>query len=65
MDKIIILHSDGTKENFKPRLIPETIIKETNIDEDLAKRIQQRIAKKLYKSLGFKEFKITMRKSNN
>ena len=49
MDKIIILHSDGTKENFKPRLISETIIKETNIDEDLAKRIQQRIAKKLYK----------------
>lgn len=48
-EKIIVLHSNGTKEIFKPRLISETIIKETNIDEDLAKRIQKRIAKKLYK----------------
>ena len=33
-EKIIVLHSNGTKEIFKPRLISETIIKETNIDKD-------------------------------
>lgn len=48
-DKIIVIHSDGTKENFKPRMISQTIIDETGVDEELADRIQDRIAKKLYK----------------
>ena len=48
-DRIIVIHSDGTKENFKPRMISQTIIDETGVDEELAVRIQDRIAKKLYK----------------
>lgn len=48
-DKIIVIHTDGTKENFKPRFISQTIIDETGIEENLAERIQDRIAKKLYK----------------
>ena len=48
-DRIIVIHSDGTKENFKPRMISQTIIDETGVDEELADRIQDRIAKKLYK----------------
>ena len=48
-NKIIVIHSDGTKENFKPRMISQTIIEETGVDEELAARIQDRIAKKLYK----------------
>ena len=48
-DKIIVIHSDGTKENFKPRIIAQTIISETKVDKQLADRIQDRIAKKLYK----------------
>lgn len=48
-DKIIVIHSDGSKDNFKPRMISQTIIDETGVDEELALRIQDRIAKKLYK----------------
>ena len=48
-DKIIVIHSDGSKDNFKPRMISQTIIDETGVDEELAFRIQDRIAKKLYK----------------
>ena len=48
-DRIIVIHSDGTKENFKPRMISQTIMDETGVDEELAARIQDRIAKKLYK----------------
>ena len=48
-DKIIVVHADGTQEPFKPRLISQTIIKETNVDEDLAERIQTRIANKINK----------------
>ena len=49
IDKIIVIHSDGKKENFKPRLISQTIIDETGVDKELADKIQDRIAKKLYK----------------
>lgn len=49
MEKMIVIHTDGTKENFKPRLISQTIIDETGIGEDLALRIQDRITKKIYK----------------
>lgn len=48
-EKIIVIHNDGTKENFKPRMISQTIMDETGVDEELALRIQDRIAKKLYK----------------
>ena len=48
-DKIFVIHTDGSKEPFKPRIISQTIIDETNVESDLADRIQDRIAKKLYK----------------
>lgn len=48
-DRIIVIHTDGTKENFKPRMISQTIMDETGVHEELALRIQDRIAKKLYK----------------
>ena len=48
-DKITVIHSDGTKERFKPRLIGQAIMNETGVDEKLAYRIQKRIADKLYK----------------
>ena len=48
-DRIIVIHSDGSRDNFKPRMISQTIIDETGVDKELADRIQDRIAKKLYK----------------
>lgn len=48
-EKIIVIHSDGKIEPFKPRFISKTIIKETNIDEELAEKIQRRISNKFYK----------------
>ena len=48
-DKIIVIHNDGSKDIFKPRMISQTIIDETGVEQDLAERIQDRIAKKLYK----------------
>lgn len=55
--RLIVIHSDGKKEPFKPRLISQTIIKETNVDEELADKIQQRIQQKIYrlKKDGMKE----------
>lgn len=48
-DKIIVTHSDGKQEIFRPRLIGQAIVKETGIDEELALKIQKRITKKIYK----------------
>lgn len=48
-DRIIVIHNDGTKEQFKPRLISQTIMDETNVNEELAEKIQRRISNKLYK----------------
>lgn len=48
-NKIFVIHNDGTKDIFKPRMISQTIIDETGVEKDLADRIQDRIAKKLYK----------------
>ena len=39
-DRIIVIHTDGTKENFKPRMISQTIMDETGVHEELALRIQ-------------------------
>lgn len=47
--RIIVTHSNGTKDTFSPKKISDTIIKETGIDEKLANRIQNRIANKIYK----------------
>lgn len=48
-DKITVIHSDGTTESFKPRRIGQAIVNETGVDEELAYRIQKRIADKFYK----------------
>lgn len=48
-DKIFVIHTDGSKEPFKPRIISQTIMDETGVKQDLADRIQDRIAKKIYK----------------
>ena len=39
MDKITVIHTDGNKEDFKPRLISQTIITETGTDKELAERV--------------------------
>lgn len=48
-EKLIVMHSNGEKEAFRPRIIGNTIMKETNIDEELAEKIQNRIVQRLYK----------------
>ena len=48
-ERFYVVHSDGREELFKPSVIGETIIKETGINEELAGRIQNRIARKIYK----------------
>lgn len=49
MNKIKVLHTNGEIEDFKPRLIGQTIIKETGIDEKKANKIQERIINKIRK----------------
>lgn len=48
-EKFYVIHSDMSKELFRPRLIAETIVNETGVDEDLARKIQNRITQKIYK----------------
>lgn len=43
-----VLHSNNEKEPFRPRIIGDTILKETGISEELARRIQARIVRKLH-----------------
>ncbi len=47
IDKKQVLHSDGTLEVFKPRLIKEQLLRETDISEDKAEKIKMRVAKKI------------------
>ena len=47
--KIIVVHSNGNKEILKPRIISQTIVEETGIDEHLAKLIQRRVVEKIYR----------------
>ena len=47
-DKFYVVHTDGVETQFKPATIGDTIINETGIDEELARRIQNRIARKIY-----------------
>ena len=49
MNRIKVLHTNGEIEDFKPRLIGQTIIKETGINEEIANRIQSRITSKINK----------------
>lgn len=48
-NKIIVIHSDGTEEAFKPRLISQTIQQETGLDEEIANKAQSSIAQKIYR----------------
>ena len=47
-DRFYVVHNDGTESLFSPSVIGDTIIEETGIDEELARKIQQRIARKTY-----------------
>lgn len=47
-DKFYVTHSNGEESPFKPSVIGDTIIEETGIDEELARKIQNRIARKIY-----------------
>ena len=53
-DKLKVVHTDGSSEDFKPRLIKEQLLRETNISEDEAAKIQRRISEKLNK-LGLEQ----------
>lgn len=44
-----VIHSDGTIELFRPRLIKEQLLEETDISEDTASKIQRRVSEKLRK----------------
>lgn len=44
-----VIHSDGTIELFRPRLIKEQLLEETDISEDIALKIQRRVSEKLKK----------------
>lgn len=47
IEKKQVLHSNGKKEVFKPRLIKEQLLRETDISEELAEKIKTRVAKKI------------------
>ena len=47
IDKKQVLHSDGTLEVFKPRLIEEQLLRETDLSPEVAKKIKMRVAKKI------------------
>ena len=46
-EKTQVLHSDGTLETFKPRLIEEQLLRETSISKEDAEKIKMRVAKKI------------------
>ena len=48
-DKLFVVRSNGEKERWQPDKIKQTIINETNVDEELASRIKNRIQRKIYK----------------
>lgn len=53
-NKLKVIHSDGFIDVFKPRLIKEQLLKETDISEANATKIQRRVSEKLRK-LGVEE----------
>lgn len=48
-EKIQVIHTNGCKTDFKPRLISQQIKKETNVSDELAEKIQRRVSNQLYK----------------
>lgn len=48
-DKLFVVRSNGDKEKWQPDRIKQTIINETNVDEELASKIKNRIQRKIYK----------------
>lgn len=54
IEKKQVLHSDGFLEPFRPRLIKEQLLEETDISEEEAEKIKTRVAKKI-NSLGIDE----------
>ena len=42
-----VLHADGSMETFKPRLIKEQLLEETDISDEEAEKIKMRVAKKI------------------
>lgn len=49
LDDFYIINNDGTKEEWQPDKIRQTIINETDIDEELATKIKERIRIKILK----------------
>lgn len=49
VDKKQVLHSDGSLESFRPRLIKEQLLSETDISEEEALKIQRRVTEKIHK----------------
>lgn len=48
-NKLKVIHSDGYIDFFKPRLIKEQLLSETDISEEDANKIQRRVSEKLRK----------------
>ena len=53
-NKLKVIHSDGYIDFFKPRLIKEQLLSETDISKEDANKIQRRVSEKLRK-LGIDE----------
>lgn len=49
INKLVVRHSNGNTEVFKPRIIKEAITRETHVDEELATKIQRRVVDKFNK----------------
>lgn len=48
-DKLFVIKGNGEKEKWQPDLIKQTILNETDIGEELANKIKNRIQRKVYK----------------
>ena len=57
LDDFYIINNDGTKEEWQPDKIRQTIINETDIDEELATKIKERIRIKILKLRKEKKLK--------
>lgn len=48
-DKLFVVKGNGEKEKWQPDLIKQTILNETDVGEELANKIKNRIQRKIYK----------------
>lgn len=48
-NKLKVVHSDGIIEDYRPRFIKEQLLRETDISEETALKIQRRVSEKLKK----------------